>query len=229
MTGNNRETPTDCGDSIARSGEQSGGNEARTIKDRSTETTGNSDERREQSGIERQSQRISRQISINKIPEIVRLFDLRHVLGAGAFGTVWAALDRERRRMVALKVLNQVNATVLYSFKQEFRALADIVHPNLVALHELFCIQGCWFFTMDLVKGLSFNQYVRGEDVSDAAMSSEPSAADAKVLSGSEGSSCSHSTPDKSRGRGLGFDEARLRASLTQLARGVVALHEEGK
>jgi tetratricopeptide (TPR) repeat protein len=49
-------------------------------------------------------------------------------------------------------------------FKNEFRAVADIVHPNLVRMFELVGDQTDWFFTMEYVEGVSFMDYVRPRD-----------------------------------------------------------------
>ena len=70
-------------------------------------------------------------------------------------------LDRVRGSEVALKTLRSAGGRELYRFKREFRALADIVHPNLVTLHELHAAEGDWYFTMELVEGVSFIDWVR--------------------------------------------------------------------
>ena len=75
-------------------------------------------------------------------------FELRGTLGTGGAGVVHRAYDHDRGREVALKVLRHASGRDLYRFKREFRALADLIHPNLVALHELFAKRDDWFFTM---------------------------------------------------------------------------------
>lgn len=87
-------------------------------------------------------------------------FELEIELGAGGMGTVYRAFDRERSSRVALKVLRGFDAMRLYRFKREFRTLADITHPNLVTLYELFSEDHQWFFTMEYLVGCSFLRYV---------------------------------------------------------------------
>ena len=88
-------------------------------------------------------------------------FEVRGTLGIGGAGVVYRAFDRQLQREVALKLLRQASGRDLYRFKREFRTLADIVHPNLVALHELHAADGEWYFTMELVEGVSFIDWVR--------------------------------------------------------------------
>src|SRR5262245_13629481 len=79
-------------------------------------------------------------------------------------GIVYQVYDRERARTVALKTLHRGDATGLYRLKREFRALADINHPNLASLYELVSSDGEWFFTMELIDGVDFIRWVRGDE-----------------------------------------------------------------
>src|SRR5262249_55526270 len=88
-------------------------------------------------------------------------FEIRRRLGVGAYGVVYEAFDRGRETVVALKTLRPGNVEALYRLKREFRALADISHPNLATLYELLTESEQWFFTMELVHGSNFLQYVR--------------------------------------------------------------------
>src|SRR5712691_13368008 len=90
-------------------------------------------------------------------------FSLRRRLGAGGMGVVHEAHDRSMDKIVALKTLTRAEAAHIYRFKREFRTLADVSHPNLVSLYELMSDGKHWFFTMELVKGVTFIQYVRPE------------------------------------------------------------------
>lgn len=96
------------------------------------------------------------------LDERARRFLFRRRLGEGAFGVVWEAYDTERGARVALKALTRTEPSSLYLFKREFRALADIVHPNLVTLYELLSLGDRWFFTMEFIDGVDFIEHVRG-------------------------------------------------------------------
>ena len=88
-------------------------------------------------------------------------FELIRRMGEGGFGIVYEAFDRKRSAPVALKLLRHAEGTSLYRFKREFRALADVSHPNLVALDELLTDGWHWFFTMELVRGVPAIAYAR--------------------------------------------------------------------
>jgi hypothetical protein len=81
-------------------------------------------------------------------------FILNRSLGKGGMGEVFAAFDRVRQAEVAVKLLGAWAPRSIGDLKREFRAAAELVHPNLVRLHEL-CADGAdWYFSMDLVEGV---------------------------------------------------------------------------
>jgi serine/threonine protein kinase/tetratricopeptide (TPR) repeat protein len=89
-------------------------------------------------------------------------FEIIRMLGKGGMGVVYEAFDRERETPVALKTLAGVSPERLFSLKREFRAVADLRHPNLVALHELFGDERGCFLSMELLRGQDILRYVRG-------------------------------------------------------------------
>lgn len=88
-------------------------------------------------------------------------FVIEHFLGRGGFGVVHKAYDKERNAHVALKAFTRRGADGVYDFKNEFRVLAGLTHPNLVALYELFGDERSWLIAMELVPGVDFVSYVR--------------------------------------------------------------------
>ncbi len=83
-------------------------------------------------------------------------------IGAGSGGVVYEVEDRQTRQRVALKTLRYGDVDRLYRLKREFRALAEVSHRNVVALHELVVEGTNCFVTMELVGGIDFISYIRG-------------------------------------------------------------------
>ncbi len=135
---------------------------------------------------------------------IAARYDIVRRIGAGGMGVVHEAFDRERHQRVALKTLTRFSPAALYTFKREFRALADVVHPNLVHLHELVATGSAPFFSMEFVDGVDFVAYSRK-------------------------STSETSRPAKAGRLPSPADIPRLRSTLAQLADGIYALHAAGK
>lgn len=95
-------------------------------------------------------------------PTVSKRFRLLEQLGVGGMGAVYRAYDRELGQELALKQLHSLSSRDRHHLKAEFRALAGIVHPNLVNLYELFVDEHVCFFTMELVRGVDFVEHARG-------------------------------------------------------------------
>ncbi len=145
-------------------------------------------------------------------------FEVRRKLGEGGSGFVVAAYDRVRGTEVALKTFRRPGARSLLRLKQEFRALADVAHPRLLTLYDLFVEGEECFFSMELVDGVDLVSFVRGESGASSASSTQTFASG--VI---ESRSRERPRPSAT------FDEARLRAVLAELIEGVRALHASGK
>jgi serine/threonine protein kinase len=88
-------------------------------------------------------------------------FEILEDLGSGGMGRVLSAFDRDRGCPVALKTVGRVTPQAIVQLKREFRTACDLLHPNIIRLHELFRDGQEWFFTMDLIRGVHLPELLR--------------------------------------------------------------------
>jgi serine/threonine protein kinase/tetratricopeptide (TPR) repeat protein len=155
-------------------------------------------------------------------------------IGAGGMGVVYEAHDQERNLRVAIKTLHQADSYLLYFLKQEFRLLADITHPNLVALHELISDGDAWFLVMELIDGVDLIQYVRTGSGTDRGAASSPTRIETMLAP-----TAYFASMESRAAKGAAEPELpplsdpsqfeRLRAAVLQIAAGIAALHRAGR
>lgn len=152
-------------------------------------------------------------------------------IGAGGMGVVYEAEDKERNQKVALKTINDPNVEQVYQLKREFRALADLSHPNLVALYDLVVDAEACFFTMELLDGDDLLSYIALQSTPDAGSIAQLSTVNAPFPTPPLGvpAVSAHESTQRSAEAESPCDFDRLRRALPQLVQGLSALHGAGK
>ncbi|MDA3962700.1 MAG: serine/threonine-protein kinase [Planctomycetota bacterium] len=89
-------------------------------------------------------------------------------LGRGGMGDVYRATQLSMGRQVAFKVLAKKLAddeVFRARFLREARSAGRLQHPNLIAVHDVGEISGLLFFSMEMVKGKSVGDQLKGEGI----------------------------------------------------------------
>ncbi len=156
-------------------------------------------------------------------------FIIRARLGTGGMGVVYDAFDRVRGHRVALKTLVQLDPAKLLALKHEFRALADLRHPNLIALYDLVEEGGAWGFSMEHVEGVDLLRWVCGlEDAPEPAVQPTGSATlEAPTFAVPQPIVDEPTAPATIAGPRA--EPQRLRHALAQLTHALGALHAVGQ
>ena len=78
------------------------------------------------------------------------------LIGAGGMGEVYKAKDTRLNRTVAIKVLPRHLAErkdLRQRFEREARAIAELNHPHICALHDIGSYEGVDFLVMEYLEG----------------------------------------------------------------------------
>lgn len=89
-------------------------------------------------------------------------YELVEMIGRGATGAVYAARDPQLGRRIALKVVRTgryAEPRVRARLSREARALAQVAHPNVVAIHDAGELDDGIFIAMELVVGETLREW----------------------------------------------------------------------
>jgi serine/threonine protein kinase len=86
-------------------------------------------------------------------------------LGSGGMGVVFAAYDPELDRKVALKQVRLENGSpaAREALRREAQAMARLSHPNIVAVHDVGGEGQDVFLAMDLIDGVTLDEWLKLE------------------------------------------------------------------
>lgn len=117
------------------------------------------------SKIEFQSPFPSIRMSATEIPEKVGKYEVRGLVGRGAMGVVYSAVDPGLGRTVAIKTLSIADspheAELRLRFLREAQAAGQLQHPNIITVHELFEEGESAYLVMELLEGASLSSLLK--------------------------------------------------------------------
>ncbi|HEY5949349.1 MAG TPA: serine/threonine-protein kinase [Kofleriaceae bacterium] len=91
-------------------------------------------------------------------PEMIGRYQITTMLGSGAMGIVYEAIDPQLERRVAIKVLRGEGHRD--RLLREARAAAQISHPNVIAVFDAGIADGEVFMAMELIRGRTLRQWL---------------------------------------------------------------------
>ena len=106
-------------------------------------------------------------MSSTEIPDKVGKYDVRGLVGRGAMGVVYSAVDPRLGRPVAIKTLSIADSPheseLRIRFLREAQAAGTLQHPNIITVHELFEEGDTAYLVMELLEGASLSSLLRNK------------------------------------------------------------------
>ncbi len=104
-------------------------------------------------------------------------YEIVGLLGQGGMGIVYKAIQKDLRRVVALKMLlagRGAGTEMMARFRREAEAVATLQHPNIVQIYQIGRHEGLPFFSLEFVDGGSLTEQLSGTP--------QPAAASAQMV-----------------------------------------------
>jgi serine/threonine-protein kinase len=99
--------------------------------------------------------------SASVVGERLGRYRLIRRIGAGAMGCVYEAYDPLLERAVAIKVPRP--GSTADQLRREAKALARLVHPNVISVHDVGELEGRSFVVLELVEGMTLREWLGAE------------------------------------------------------------------
>ncbi len=106
--------------------------------------------------------------SIESIAALFPAFKFDHLIAQGGMGAVYLARQRSLDRNVAIKILpRELGEDPLFrkSFVAEAKAMARVVHPNLITVYDSGDVEGLLYIVMEYVPGKSLHRSAHNKAV----------------------------------------------------------------
>ena len=111
-------------------------------------------------------QMLGRMLAASKHPETLgslNRYEVESIIGIGGMGVVFRGYDHDLQRPVAIKtILPRLanNGTAKQRFAREARAVAAILHPNVISIHDVDESNDIPWFVMPYIAGPSLRELV---------------------------------------------------------------------
>ena len=95
-------------------------------------------------------------------------YEIQELIGVGGMATVYKAYDSVDDKTVAIKILKDEflgNTEFMRRFKNEFKAVAVLSHPNIVQVYDVSFGDKMQYIVMEYIDGITLKEYITHKKV----------------------------------------------------------------